>query len=64
MNTECLKSLMALNQCERVSSCAARDLVGIDDFNEKLDINKQLKRERLFRRIRRHYPKIAETIGE
>jgi hypothetical protein len=64
MITECLKSLMALNQCKRAYSFAARDLVGLDDFNELLNTDELLKRDRLFRRILRHYPKIAETIGE
>ena len=64
MITECLKSLMALNQCKRAYSFAARDLVGFDDFNELLGTDKLLDREILYRRIQRHYPKIAETIGE
>ncbi len=49
---------MALNQCERAFSCAARDLVGFDDIDEKL------KRERHYRHIRRDYSKIVETLGE
>jgi hypothetical protein len=55
---------MAFKGCPKVFSGATRDLIGFDDINEKHDIDVQLKRERLFRHIRRDYPKIVDTIGE